>query len=134
MFEKFKKFMGKFNSGYFYILDKETFIYYLNEQVNFASENDLEAVENLNICSASKKYNLSIWDFTKANTKEEKGFSVMFNNQEYHSINNLFQTAYLEDTLLDKIDYFKIELVNGDSVFLNKYKEEHPELTEDILK
>lgn len=64
MFDKIKNFISKLNSGYFYNLDKNTLIKYLEEQVEFANQNDLEAVENLNIYYNDKKYELSIWDFT----------------------------------------------------------------------
>jgi len=79
---------------------------------------------------------LSIWDFTKSNFKEEqvKGFSVLFDEKEYHSVDNLFQTGILDGVLLSEIKYFKIELINYDSTTLNEYKKNHPELTDEFIK
>ena len=136
MFDKIKNFINKLNSGYFYNLDKNTLIKYLEEQVEFANQNDLEAVENLNIYYNNKKYELSIWNFTKSKLKQEQeqGFSVLFDNKEYRSISNLFRTATVENKLLDEIKYFKIELINGDSTVLNDYKKNHPELTDEFIK
>ena len=132
--EEIKNFISKLNSGYFYNLDKNTLIKYLEEQVEFANQNDLEAVGNLNIYYNDKKYELSIWDFTKSKLNQEQDFSVLFDNIEYHSINNLFKTATVEGKLLDEIKYFKIELINGDSTDLNDYKKNHPELNDEFVK
>ena len=136
MFEKIKKLICKLNSGYFYNLDRDKLINYLNEQVKFADENKLEAVETLNIYYNDKKYELSIWDFTKSNFKEEqkKGFSVLFDNKEYKTVDNLFKTALLDGKILNEIKYLKVELVNYDSKDLNEYKKNHPELTDEFLK
>ena len=135
MFEKIKKIFKNINKGFIYIVDKETLIKFLNEQIEFAKNNNLEMIEELNIYFNDSKYLLSLYDYSYSNeeNEREKGISVLFENKEYKTVNNLFENGIINGIYLRDIKYFKIELIYGDNINLNKYRENHPELTEEFL-
>ena len=120
-----KKIWKKFNSGIFYIVDKETLEEYLKRELNFSIENNLEASANLNIYLNGEKNHVQVWNHSasKFKSEQEKGIIVYYNDEELNSIEALF-----EKKLNNLPDYFKIELINFGDTFLYEYKKNHPEL------
>ena len=129
-------FFKKNNSKYTYIVDLNTFYLYLQRSIQFSKENKLEAVTDFKIYYQDKAHPVNIWDFTQSDSQEErsKGLSVMLDNVEYQTIENLLQNGFLENKKIQDFEYLKIELTYSDDVFLNEYRKNHPELTEEFYQ
>lgn len=127
----FKKIINKLNEGFLYVIDINILKKYLEDELEFSISNDLEASANLNIYYKGEKHHIQIWDFRASNFADErtKGLIVYYDDAEYKSIEELMENAIIANIRLKDIkDYFKIELIDCDSVFLNEYKSQHPEL------
>lgn len=126
-----KKIISKITSGFFYIVDIETLKKYLELELQFSLENNLEASANLNIYINQKKHHILIWNYSASNFKEEqlKGLIIYYDDEEFKNLNDLY-SKYLNSLT----EYFKIELIDSDSTFLNEYKKNHPELKLDNYK
>lgn len=123
--EFFKKIFEKFNSGFFYVIDKDVLKDYLSQELDYAVSNNLEACANLYIYLSGKKHNITIWNYEASKNLEEKNKGVIFyyNDEEYKSLDELYERR------IDSLNgFFKVELPDFDSKFLNEYKEAHPEL------
>lgn len=68
-----------------------------------------------------QRHHLLIWGHYT--DKHELEFFSYYDDEEYKSLEQLFSMK-----LSSLPSYFKIKLNNSDDVFLNKYREEHPEL------
>lgn len=126
-----KNFINKMTQGFFYIVDISTFREYLNEELRFAIDNNLEASAHLNIYYKGDKHEIQIWNHTASNFRDEqdKGLIVYYDDIEYKSIDELIEKASISNIKLKDInEFFKIELIDVDSEFLNEYKSKHPEL------
>lgn len=121
----FGKIWEKMNQGFFYIVDIETLKKHLEKDLNFSIEHNLEASANLNLYLGGSKHHIQIWNYSASSFKDdqEKGLIIYYDEEEYRTLDELYNAR-----LNNMPNYFKIELIDGDDVFLNKYKEEHPEL------
>ncbi len=134
MFEKLKNMLkiGVSFGDFKYVVDIKTFEEFLREDLKFTIEYNLEACTKVAIHYKGEKHVISIWNYAASKFKDEqkKGLSVMFDEVEYNSLENLFNNATICNIKVEDIkDYFLIELLDGsDRVFLNEYKEAHPEL------
>ncbi len=119
------KIWKKINSGFFYIVDLETLKKHLERELDFSISNNLEASANLNIYLEGNKHHIQIWNYEASSFKDEqeKGLIIYYDEEEYRTLDELYSAR-----LNNLPNYFKIELIGADDVFLNKYKEEHPEL------
>ena len=127
----FKNLIDKLNSGFFYIVDIDTLYEYLNRDLEFSLDNNLEASANLYIYYKNEKHKIQIWNHAASYYKDEKekGLIVYYDNLEYKSIDEFMQNASIANIKIKDIkEFFKIELIDADSVFLNEYKAKHPEL------
>lgn len=120
-----KKLIDKFNKGFFYIVDPETLKGYLIDCAKFSKDYYLEMCEEMNIYFYNEKHHLLLWNYSASENLEEhtKGIVAIYDGDETGTIDELF--AY---KLTNLPPYFKIELIHGDSVELNKYMSNHPEL------
>lgn len=120
--------MGLFSKlfhGYYYVVDEATFKKYLENELNFALENNLEASANLYIYLNGEKHHIQIWNYTESNLEEdrEKGLIIYYDEEEYKTLEELYNSRLSILPL-----YFKIELIDSDDNFLNEYKKNHKEL------
>lgn len=123
----FSKIKDKLNEQTTYIVNKEVFREFLNQEINFSEENDLESVTDLTIFINGEQHNICIWDFTKSNFKSEqvKGKIFYFDKLEYRTLDELWINH------IESINgNFKIILTYTDSKFLNEYRSNHPDLKE----
>ena len=133
----FKKMIEKFNQGYFYVVDINTLKESLNEELKFTLEHNLEASAHLNIYYKGEKHTIKIWNYAggKFSLEKSKGLIVYYDDIEYKSIEELMENAIIANTKLKEInEYFKIELLDADSVFLNDFMNNHPELNVEDYK
>lgn len=133
MFGKFKDMVNKIvSAGKFeYVIDVQALEKYLNTELQFSLENELEACVDCNIFYKGEKHSIYIWNYVASSIKseKEKGLSVTFDKQEYNTIDSLLNNAVMGNTrLIDIKDYFVIGLNNIDSDFLQQYKAQHPAL------
>ena len=123
--------MGLFSKlfhGFFYVVNEETLKKYLQNEVNFSIENELEASADLNIYFNNEKHHIQILVNTEENTvidKEvEKSITIYYDDtDEYNSLDGFYSSC-----LNNLPEFFKIELINTDDAFLNEFKKAHPEL------
>lgn len=118
-----KNLFNKLNTGFFYIVNEEVFKQYLEKELTFSLEHNLEASADLNIYLLGEKHHIQIWNYNASKEDAEKGLVVYYDKEEYKSLDELYLNK-----LNNLPNYFKIELLVTDDVFLNSYKEEHPEL------
>ena len=126
-----KKMIEKLTQGYFYVVDINVLKEFLNDELKFTLENNLEASSHLKLYYKGEKHTIQVWNHAASNFADEKakGLIVYYDDIEYKSIEELFENAIISNIKLKDIkDYFKIELIDSDSVFLNEYKDQHPEL------
>ncbi|MBQ3257068.1 MAG: hypothetical protein IJA67_06630 [Oscillospiraceae bacterium] len=116
----------KLDQGRPYIVDEETLRAYLQSEIDFSLAHNLESVADLYIHHNGQKHDLMIWNFAASRDREErnKGLLFYYDDEEFLSIDDLFAKR-----LTRLSGYFKIELKLGDSVFLNQYRDQHPELS-----
>lgn len=121
----FKKLFEKINQKFYYIVDYDTLISYLNNSEEFAVECNLVLVEQLNLFYANQKYQIMVCNLAASEDKSEryKGIVYYVDDEEISDFND-----WISQKLGGLRGYFKIELVNGDSVELNNYMHNHPEL------
>lgn len=125
----FKNFMDKLTKGFFYVVDINVLSEHLYNELEFTLENDLEASAHLNIYYNGEKHEIQVWNYAVSNSNDEKGVIVYLDNAEYKSIEDLLEHATISNIKLKDIQgYFKIELLDIDSEFLNEYRNNHPEL------
>ena len=121
----FKKLKEKLNQRFTYVINKQILRIYLENEMKFSLDNNLEASADLYIYINGEKHQIQIWNFgaSRDSEEKEKGLIVFFDDNEYRTIDDMISSElrYLPE-------YFKIELINCDDFMLNKYKEEHPEL------
>ena len=126
-----KDFMSKISHGFLYVVDINTLVEYINEELKFSLENNLEASAHCNIYYNGEKHEIQVWNHAASNfkTEQEKGLIVYYDDLEFKSVNDLMENAMIANIKLKEInEFFKIELIDTDSVFLNDYKKNHPEL------
>ena len=112
-----------------YLLDYDTLIKYMQEEEKTSFDNKLEAGFHYYLYDNNEKVEVQSWHYTFSNSAEEKakGNIYYWNKEEFNSLNSLIETH------LKKFDnYVLIELADFDSVMLNEYKKNHPEL--DVAK
>lgn len=117
--------MGLFSKlfhGFYYVVDEKTLKKYLEDDLKFSLENDLEASANLNIYLNGEKHHIQIWNYDDENILKEK-LIIYYDKEEFKTLEELYNCK-----LNNLPKYFKIELIDTDSIFLNEYKKEHPEL------
>lgn len=127
----FKKFIDKMLHGFFYVVDINTLHEYLNDELKFSLDNNLEASSHLNIYYKGEVHEIQVWNHSASNFKDEqeKGLIVYYDKLKYKSIDELMENAMISNIKLKEINgFFKIELIDMDSEFLNEYKSNHPEL------
>lgn len=117
----FKNIFKKSNSRYFYIVDPFIFRTFLEKDIEFSRANDLVACSDLYLYLDGQRHHLMIWGHYT--DEHELEFFSYYDDEEYQSLAQLFSMK-----LSSLPSYFKIKLNNSDDVFLNKYREEHPEL------
>ena len=120
--------MGLFSKlfhGFFYVVDKEALRNYMENDLKFALEHNLEAISHFNLYLNGEKTEIQVWNHAASSFKDEqeKGLIVYYNKEELKTIDELFSTK-----LNNLPEYFKIELIDSDDKFLNEYKKSHPEL------
>lgn len=109
-------------SGYTYVVDMPTFRKYLQTAVDLAKKENLEMADESYIYKDGEKRVIQIFNLDA--TGEGEGFIYCYKKEEeFHSLDEL-----IEKRLFDLPQYFKLVLPYGDDVFLNEYKEAHPEL------
>lgn len=120
-----KKWFEKIMSGFFYVVDLETFREYLEREKRFSLEENLEACVNLTLYVNGEKHPVEIWNYGASADAEEqaKGFRAFYDEKEFLSIEDMIRVK-----MSNLPAYFKIELTDADNVWLNEYKENHPEL------
>lgn len=120
-----KNFLQKLTSGFFYVVDLETLMRHLERELKFSLDEKLQASANLNVYVGNQKHHVQIWNFSPSEDPEEakKGVIFYYDDIEYTSLEHLYtqQLRFLPPR-------FKIELIDGDDVHLNAYKDAHPEL------
>ncbi|MBE6149258.1 MAG: hypothetical protein E7170_00865 [Firmicutes bacterium] len=117
--------LDKLFHGFYYVVDEKTLRKYLKDELDFSLDNRLEASANLNIYLNCEKHHIQIWNFAESNWEEEKskGLIIYYDKEEFKTLEELYNSK-----LNNLPEYFKIELIDADSVFLNNYKKAHPEL------
>ena len=118
--------MGFFNKlfhGFYYVVDEKTLKEYLEEELNFSIENEIEASANLNIYLNNEKHHIQIWNHAESSFEEEKGLIIYYDEEEYKTLEELYNSK-----LNGLPEYFKIELIDISDTFLDDYKKSHPEL------
>ena len=127
----FGKIIKKITAGYFYVVDIKTLNELLQKDLEFSLSNNLEASTDLNIYYKEEKHHLQIWNHGASNFPEEKakGLIIYYDDIEYKTIEECMNNATIANIKLNDIEgYFKIELTESDSEFLNEYQKNHPEL------
>lgn len=127
----FKKMIEKLMQGHFYVVDINTLDEFLKDELKFTLEYNLEASSHFNIYYKGEKHTIQVWNHAASSFADEKakGLIVYYDQIEYKSIEELMENAIISNVKLKEInEYFKIELIDGDSVFLNEYRSKHPEL------
>ena len=119
-------FLNKLFHGFYYVVDSGTLREYLEQELKFTLDNRLEACAHFNIFLNNEKHEVQIWNYAASQWEEEKGLVIYFDDAELSSIDELFEMK-----LNNLPQYFKIELIDSDNVFLNNYKSNHPELNEE---
>lgn len=120
--DKWKK---KREEKFCYIVDINTLRKYLEHENKFIIEHHCEAGANLNIYINQEKHHIQTWNYMASDDQLEqaKGLINYYDEKEYQTIDELINNH------LNNMDtYFKIKLLEGDSVILNEYKANHPEL------
>lgn len=118
--------MGLFSKlfhGYYYVVDEKTLKKHLDDELKFSLDNKLEASANLNIYLNGEKHHIQIWNYTESKFEKEKGLIIYYDEEEFKTLEELYNSK-----LSNLPEYFKIELIDMDNVFLNEYKKTHPEL------
>ncbi len=120
--------MGLFGNLFkkmFYVVDKPTLKQYLEKELEFSINEHLDASANLYLYLNGTKNHLQIWNYTDYidENLRYKGIVVYYNESEFKSIDELFLNV-----LNNLPNYFKIELIDMDSVGLKQYRSSHPEL------
>lgn len=120
--------MGLFSKlfhGIYYVVDTTTLRKYMEEELEFSKNNNLEASANFNLYLNGNKIHIQVWDYSASSFEDEKvkGLIVYYNDIELKSIDELFNNY-----LMNLPQYFKIELIDADNDYLNEYKKAHPEL------
>lgn len=120
----FKK-LKKLNQRFTYVINTQVLRNYLENEMKFSLENNLEASADLYIYINGEKHQIQIWNFgaSRDSEEKEKGPIVFFDDNEYRTIDDMISSKlrYLPEN-------FKIGLIYCDDIMLNKYKEEHPKL------
>lgn len=127
----FKKIMDKLSQGFSYVVDTNTLKEYLEFELKYSLENNLEASAHCNVYYKGDKHQIQVWNYQASTFADEqvKGLIVYYDEIEYKSIEQLMEEATISGTKLKDInEYFKIEVLDVDSEFLNNYKKNHPEL------
>lgn len=103
-----------------YVVDLDTLIGYINRQIQFGTETNLELFTAFNLYVDGQAHYVEIG--CDAHEKCHM-FHIYYDNKQ------VYET--MDDFICDKLHdgrYFKIELLHTDDVILNKYNENHPEL------
>lgn len=108
-----------------YLVDYDTLINYLKDEEIFSFENKLEASFHLYLYQEKQRHEIQSWhhNFSTFEDEKTKGHIIYYNGEE---ISNLDE--FIANKLPRYEGYLLIELIDCDSVKLNEYKANHPEL------
>lgn len=114
-----------FFTGWFYMVDLETLKTFLEQECRFAEEHKLELAANLYVYVGQEKHHILIGNDSASldDDMPVQGWVYAYDDMEFSSLETL-----INQKLRFLPPYFKINLPDGDSVFLNEYKAAHPEL------
>lgn len=122
----FKNYFKKeFFTGWFYVIDLPTLRQYISKSCAFAKENNLECAAAFYLYLNGEKHMIGVSNQSAGLDEDMPGTGFIFSYDD-------FEYASLESLLSQKLrflpPYFKINLPDGDDVWLNEYKAKHPEL------
>ena len=128
----FKKFFDKLTKGFCYWVDMGALVEYMNQELAFSLENNLEASAQFYIYYNNEKHKIVVWNYAASNFKDEraKGLIVYFDDDEYKSIEEMVENAAIGEIKLKDIkESFEIESIYIDIPFLKEYEKNHPRPT-----
>lgn len=119
----FSKF-SKNSSGFVYIVNKQIFRQFIEEDIAFATEHELEAVEEFYLYVNGDKELVTITNLDADALSATKGLLIAHKGFDYTNFDGFFEH------IIEPIpgEYFKIELTWSDNKTLNEFKKDHPEL------
>lgn len=121
----FKKLIAKWNEKFFYVVDYDMLRLYLKHSEEFAVENNLALAEELNLYYENQKYHILVCNLAASDDEAERHKGIMYYVDD-------IEISNFDEWIMQKLGglkgYFKIELINGDSVELNEYMQNHSEL------
>ncbi len=116
--------MKEFFTGFFYVVDAETLIDYINRNVYFSYEERNPFCTEFNMYFGEEKYFVQVFnDAFDEDSARHEGISVVCGGKEYGSVEE-----FAREALRFAPQFFKIELTLSDDTVLNEYKAAHPEL------
>lgn len=123
----FLKSIKEFFTGFFYVVDVETLIEYINRNVALCFEDKNPFCTEFNMHFGGEKRFVQVFNNAfDEDAPGREGISVVCGEKEYGSVEE-----FVREALRFAPQYFKIELTLSDDVFLNEYKAAHPELDPD---
>lgn len=111
---------------FFYLLDYETFINYMKEEEKFCVDNNLEAGFHYYLYQNNIRVEVQAWyhGFSNINEEQQKGTIYYWNKEEC----NVPLENFIESKINKNNNLILIELIDSDSITLNKFKDSHKEL------
>lgn len=108
--------------GFPYTVDGDTLRDYMERQIKFGLENNLELFTVFRIFQDGE------WHIVEIGNPDERSYdiAICYDGDSIHSTKTV--DAFFKQKMLSMLPYFKIELLYTDDVILNEYKEKHPEL------
>lgn len=118
-------FWKNFFKGWYYVIDLPTLKTYLEGCGQFAQEERLELGGKLTLFDSHGKHQIMVCNPAASVDEDMWGAGLLFtyDDMEFPSLDML-----VSQKLRFLPPYFKIHLEDGDDVFLNEYKANHPEL------
>lgn len=132
MFEKLKKMFSsteestskkpKLKSGFKYVCDMPIIWQYMKENYDLGMEEELEAIDRFYLYYHDTEHLIEIDNY-------DHHLSFRLDDQEYRSLEEFKEKATIEGTKLADIQgYVRIVLPDYDSVLLNEFKKQHPDI------
>lgn len=108
-----------------YLLGYDTLLDYMKRTDKDSFDNNFEASFHFYLYNEKEKSDIQAWHFSSSNLKTEqvKGDIYYFNNEEFKSIDEL-----IAERIPRFEGYVLVELLSGDDITLNKFREDHKEL------
>lgn len=114
-------------TGFFYVVDEETLIDYINRNVDLSFEVKMPFCTEFNMYFEGEKYFVQVFNNAfDEDAVTHEGISVVCGGKEYGSVGE-----FAREALGVAPQFFKIELTLSDDTVLNEYKAAHPELDPD---